>query len=523
MNTIYSKHIFLFPFRWDVKKGNVFENSNVAIGDYKMELKKIGWKDEEFYKDSLDHLDYNEFQYFYPFVRDALFDFSQKNENIIRHLEYDTNVHTDTYKIVYFSNDKEQTKILKVNHVLLNLYATGVGIISYHLWNDAYPDFQSILEINDFGRRLYPPYCSADFDLDYVRKSTIALSIEMSIGTNHFYEDFTDFLDAKNRAAIFTNEEQKLPEHVIKLLVSDNNKDISIQPILDDRMFVICWYKGEDILTKQLVYETTNHNKEFCYSFATSDDWYKYIYIDTNSASVYSKTMRYEQLKKNTYDRFVKFLYEGKPAPTLYGVSRYSFVCYSGDDFRIDKHTTTIYYKMVELCLVQRASIIHFSSIVSQLTNVLNQKGDFDKKEVKLKIDKLYRDYIRFINKFHIREITHQEQGIEIYDMLLDNMRISTHIKELDDEIAELYQYANSLEQQSQTEQANRLSFLAALFLPSTLIFSILGANFYEQDSFNFLNPIDGNAWGWIFLGLLPTLVFGFWNYKKIITLIKRK
>ena len=99
----------------------------------------------------------------------------------------------------------------------------------------------------------------------------------------------------------------------------------------------------------------------------------------------------------------------------------------------------------------------------------INFQYDIFAEDIKKRIDKLYRDYIRFINKFYIREITHQEQGIEMYDMMIKSMNINTQIKGLDDEIAELHQYSNNIEQQKQTEQQSD----ACQNLPSNTLFSI--------------------------------------------------
>jgi len=511
-----SKHIFLFPFRWDVKKGDIFESAGISMEDYEQELKSLGWKDEKYYDNDIDHLDYNEFQYFYPFVRDALYDFNTKNENIIRHLEYPTNLETDTYTITFIENKHPKSITLKVKFLLINLYTTGIGIISYHLWNDSYSDFKDILAINDFGRRIYPPYCGENFNLDYVRSTTIAQSIRLQIGLSVYEEDFLDFLDLDNRNSVLRNEEQKLPEFIIDLLLPKQNKEVTIQPVLDDRMFVICWFKGNDRISAEFSKEDKNYKEEFCYGYSNSDNWYKYIFIDVKEPSVHNITLRYDQLNNSTYARYADYKYNGESAPTLYGISRFSLVSYSANSYLIGTHTTTIYYKMIELCLMQRASIIHFSSIVSQITNSFNQKEDFDKEDIKKRIDKLYRDYIRFINKFYIREITHQEQGIEMYDMMIKSMNINTQIKGLDDEIAELHQYSNNIEQQKQTEQSNNLSLLAYIFLPASLVFGILGANIYGKDALLISSRPDWNALGWIAIGCAFSLYFGLQQRHKI-------
>lgn len=89
----------------------------------------------------------------------------------------------------------------------------------------------------------------------------------------------------------------------------------------------------------------------------------------------------------------------------------------------------------------------------------------------------LYMHYIIFINKIHFREITAQEQGIEMYEMLQKHMRIKEDMKGLDEEVEELHTYARLKSDGESNKLLNRISTIGAIFLPISLIAGILGMN----------------------------------------------
>ncbi|MCL5027633.1 MAG: hypothetical protein M1480_01300, partial [Bacteroidetes bacterium] len=130
----------------------------------------------------------------------------------------------------------------------------------------------------------------------------------------------------------------------------------------------------------------------------------------------------------------------------------------------------------------------------------------------------LYKHYILFVNKIYFREVTAQEQGIEIYDMMQKIMRIPSDVKDLDTEIGELNQFANIIAEQRQSNQTTKLTKLAALFVIPTLIASLLGMNVLPGFE-KFTNCIFSDSFipFWISVGVITTLtLIGFFTIKKI-------
>jgi hypothetical protein len=187
--------------------------------------------------------------------------------------------------------------------------------------------------------------------------------------------------------------------------------------------------------------------------------------------------MRRKHLIDATYDRWVGNIKNKKQAGQIFGISRYSFVVVAVPDpffntFIIRKHISHQYFQLVLLSLVQRAYVLNFSGEVSRISQQLSgNKGLFNRfsKEAEA-VSELYLLYIKFVNRIFFREVTPQEQGIELYDLLQARMRIRDDVKELGSEINELNAYADA-------QQQNKLTWVASRFLPPSLLAGILGMN----------------------------------------------
>jgi len=284
-----------------------------------------------------------------------------------------------------------------------------------------------------------------------------------------------------------------------KTKIENNNENVFyIRWLLDDRMFVTCWY-GND--------EFSNLLKEN-YEYKKSEEWYKYVFIDTNSVMCQHDQMMMELIELHTYRRFINWR-------TFYGVSRYSFVCLTSSldtlkqndaDF-IPIHLRNLYFQMVQLSLVQRASLLRFAEEVSFISTLKNND-----KNTPQKIKDLNREYLQFVNKMYFREVTAQEQGIELYDMIQDKMRIDRDIKDLNHEIDELYQYANLLEEAKENRTMRNISIGGAILLLPSLIAAIFGMNTLNFENNENIGCISLQLT--IALPLLLISVFGIYLFK---------
>lgn len=139
-----------------------------------------------------------------------------------------------------------------------------------------------------------------------------------------------------------------------------------------------------------------------------------------------------------------------------------------------------MYYKLCELCLVQRACLLSFSDEVARISTMKDDK----KISLTRRVSNLYQQYLRFVNKIYFREVTAQEQGIELYDMLQEHMKIENNVKDLDREIQELHSYISLIEEQKQSRNIELLTIIGALFILPAFITGFFGMNMFPQQSY---------------------------------------
>lgn len=435
---IVSSHIFIFPFKWDYGVGSsIEERTNV---DKFVELLGCEWKKQN--RDIIEDSEYNKYTYFYDNVRQAIYGrnnyhdyiesfnaykkvrdycFKKKNNKaIVQCLKYNGLFSDSKYVI---SLDDDSKYILNLKDIKLKIYDTGVANLIYFLENcNENSTKNDILKINDFGRRIYPQY----LPMPNCQKSFLAKELSLQLSPDkHPIEEYFNYDYKKYPTRISKTIMDILGNNFECIKEKRNSKKIFITPVIDDRMFVMCRY--DNTLVSQSLQKYTKFNS------IKDDFWYKYIFVDNGSATCQDNNMFENLLKESTYMRWKNY-------GTFYGISRYSFVLLKNENSPdyLNNHFHTIYFEMVLLALTQRASILRFSDEASKIA-ILNEN------ETLKRVKSLQKLYIEFINNIYFREVTAQEQGIEMYDKLLEMMRIERDVKRLDEEINEIHKYTSQI------------------------------------------------------------------------------
>ncbi len=495
----YSTHIFIFPFQWELVDGRSARKDD-DVGKLKRLESYIDlqyWEKFEFqHKVYQGYHTYNEFAYYYHHVHDILRirgGHEAESGRWLNVLQYQYRLMRDSKPSyhIFIRTEKQLEKFtLAIEDIVLNLYPHGLGMLVFFLRNWQHRSIDDVLKINDYGRRIYPQFLgSAAPYTDDTKGSFLADRIELEGLSTPFgvvvSEDFSyyDDLDRLNRAAF------RLPEHIGKLLgpafygEDPDRVPIRVLPVLDDRMFVVSHVLDSGWMSCLKKW----NEEEKAYAYVSDRTWYQYIFVDGNTPSVANRELLRQQLKAHSYARWIE---NGQ----LFGVCRYAFVLVTSDDRFprnvVSHHIQNQYFQLVLLVLLQRAHLIHFGSRVAKLSHMMQSSRDFDK--LVGKIDRLYRDYIKFLNRIYFNEVTPQEQGIELYDMLQEKMRIKEELSDLDREISKLNDYA-------ERKQEGRLTRFAADYLPVTLLAGILGMNTLNYE------------WDWQHPELWPT-IFGILN-----------
>ena len=538
MNDHYpiSVHNFLLPFKWnylpsqykpEAGKQPFDFDERTDLGKFNEKIKD-GLFERKFFKIDKDPLNYNEINYFHGFIYKSIYDLQQADEPTVNQvsknktiLYYEIPINEQS---AYVIDTQKDTYRLQLTGISLHVFNTGTAIITFNLENHAYKESEQILQINEFGRRLYPPFLAGDEgNQTHIPKGImLATKIKIELPSLTIQEDFCGFDNLTQvETHCFDPERKKygqiivFPNHITKLFNENftfkpkvtGGEIIRINAVGDDRMFYQCWYGNNSISKrlKQYGKKEFDSKNNFWFAFTNGDKSSKDLGLD-------SQELQMELAKNRTYR-----LWEGYG--TFYGFTRESFVSLSNEQSSfIGIHMRHMYYQMCVLALAQRASILRFSSEIASLADL----GRSEPREAAKLIEKLYLNYIEFNNKIYFREITPQMQGIDIYTGLQQAMKIPTDVEDLQKELADLYNFSMMVKQDIQNKQTLRLTRLAAFFLPPTLAFSIMGSNFYSEKNWDWHGTnIDWDVIFWIALGCSTVFIYPIFNtfssiFKKI-------
>lgn len=457
---MYSYHIFYFPFKWakkDVTEGTMtqltdfsqirFLNNGKWVRPAVAESQENDGNKTDKNNVSLDaQVLYNEKNYYFRFVHDVLYDSGDGNDNLVIHFERKEPQEKDVRYLIKVSG-REKPYSLNVDAININLYKTGVGMMSFYLRNDdeSQCDTRDILNINQYGRRILPPFWS---EVNAEKRQELSEYLEISgLDTEISKEDFKSY----------TVDEPWTATSMLDSLLKDLTDNLTLTPVIDDRMFVISLYKNDDMsrLSLRAADAYCNPSSPF------SEFWYKYLFVDTGWPTCQNDEMMRDLLRSHTYLRWQKW-------NSLYGVSRYSFVYLTNSgvpSYLVDYFMTT-YARMMEIALVQRASVLCFSNEVTTLT----KRGDWTLEKLSEHVDSLNEEYIRFINRMYFNELTSQDQGVELYGLIRQNLDIDSYVEELKDEIEKLHDTISFKVERSRNEKAETLNFMAAILLPVSIV-----------------------------------------------------
>jgi hypothetical protein len=480
---LHSHHIFLFPFKWslntskdkpmsekyDFSNIDTWQKNNPQWQNFKFERKSTG-----------NYNSYNEYAYFHDYARDIL---SLDDNGSVTKRQYSYKLTSNIPQYIIEIKDFPSIFSLAIEDIVLNFYETGVGVLSFHLNNYSIADFDKILKINEYGRRIYPQFLGfkegEPLTLD-TKYNFLSEKITLTgLSENPIVEDFVHYDTWDN----IQKKPFKLPNHIQSLLGSTfktkgdifKQTDIIIEPVIDDRMFTICFYENTEMLK---ILQEFDETKEI-YNWQTSPEWHRFLFVDDSSATCKSRNMLKKLLTDSTYDRWIEDTDKNDNITGhLFGISRYSFVVMSAkSDFAnyvLINHVKNIYFQMTLLCLVQRASVLKYSGeVASIIENFEDESKTVDR------ITELYEYYIKFVNKIYFREITPQEQGIELYNILQKQMDIERHVKELDGEIQELHNYLTFKEEQDRSRKLDRITYIGLPIAIASLVLSFFGLNYF--------------------------------------------
>ena len=507
----YSSHVFILPFYINhgeyFCEGNIDEKewdtrplSNEEAVEQQSYFKTNYLLDPEDNGKSREMIQYAFERYFNAEVLEVLKEYTKTYVKKKTEKQY--------YWIKRYLND-EGTEFeiyqLKINYINLRLISTGgklekpdIGFLIISADNYDYFDTKTINRINQFGRRVYAPFFSTNhtseehaYDI-YISAAPLKEEEWEQPNPDKAKFNFTIMtaIDRLLRSFFCFNNEDKILENIDK----DKN-ELSLQRILDDRMFVVSNYRFADSDFNRLsdgfkgdefkdYHSNSNLTKKQIYDF--QKELYKYIYIDNGYPSSQSPISVREQLNHSVYDRWMD-------SGTLYAVSQHSMLMLTTPKppTYLFTYFYTEYLEMLLLVLTQRVGILSFSMEAGKLAKVARDKND------KIGGDtlSLQERYVVFKNQFLLPELSSQEQTIEMYDLLQQNLYIHRQKEMLDDQIQSLYEINQTKSNNLRERENAKFNFILFFFTVWTFIASYNDFRTSYQGDGEKVGPITWEDW----------------------------
>ena len=495
---LYSSHIFLFPFRWNYcNKAKEIQSyaDRTNINKFTTLLNQEFWMPFLAKKKEQPTRMYNDITFFYDFVRPSIFDLEigvvgSKEMSLVKNYEF--NFFKEKDQVIYSIETKKYgTYELNISEVRLNVYKTGVGVLSFHLDNYKYEDKEDVQRINDFGRRFFPQYLKTNkANKNSPPNDVLPLSVKI-ISKTHKSKILIDLVDYTSvLEKINNNNFNKLPNastNLISFFLGENfclsafevegAEQIIIKPTLDDRLFGICWY-GNNVQSRRIKFDKNLDKYGFEY-YNSANYWLRFLFMEHGGSSCQSRLLFQDLIYKHTYHRWANY-------GTLYGVTPSTLVClsdasdYVKENLNLPNHVGGQYFELVQLSLAQLASTQRFSEEVTTIRKKYDLNIPFYEYLNEAKI--FEEHYLGFMDQLYFQSVTPLEQGGELYKLIQENLDIEKRIKKLELEMEEFGQVVNRREQQNREKMNNRISFLTMFFFPATILLAVFGMNTIDDD-----------------------------------------
>lgn len=447
-----SVHTFIWPFFFGDEGDKKFD-----YGNTKKVLSELGWKEQDFNFESGDinrkRQNIALKQYLSKPAQNIFF----RNETEVCSV-YTLPISIEEYEYVYYIEKREKKYELPIVEIELHVYKQGVGILFIQTINEDWSDIGDIKLINDYGRRISLPFIPAKNIKGEIEDSIVADELGILIKKNENISDENSessscvikssseetscekkgVVNFKEAIVSFYEKDGKLEKikkcleipDFLKLIINNfGENDLRIIPLssMEDRMFCNCMIRNEE-LSKKIKINEFNDN-----------DAYSIVFIDETDSTCQEGVMRSELMNKACYKRWQDW-------GTMYAFTEYSAMCITTDGSIVNNSVVTpyigIYTYLISLALAQRVILAKYSDETCILANGIGKKGKISFKKAKELIGMQER-YIEFENQMMILEVSNQQQGIEIYNILKDRLLVSEEKKALDDEMNSIYEVAN--------------------------------------------------------------------------------
>lgn len=469
---------FLFPFVYD-RGPKIEPGSNWKIQEFRIPLKPgeiETWKQQRNYAEYIYFHDYVR-KFLYPqklpsgaFPQDSVVFYEYQEKGPLK-VEITYKVAKDTLGLEY----DQRTLAASIDGIYLYLFPHSVGILSIEIGNNceniARPDpadtstrdetirvsnGADILRFHELFRRIYPSYFEkndkdrTDGFLKQVNKAEFPWKVLIRQSDKEVYRyEAEKILDNVYLQPGQTGRYiPAMSSYVANLMngvfgidpskQSEPSQKVPYTPILDDRMLVYTYVEFSKKMAPQSDEKTEQEMKE-----AANLYFAQLLYVDAPA-----KEYRYESgfmetlMAEHTYRRWDQY-------STKIGFSRYSGAfLYFGHDENFYRTFESMYYQMFLLIVYYRACLIRFSDEIAEVAKHFPETDKVKQPAAAKFVNELRTlrtHFMKFMNIHWFKEVSHQDQGIELFSIMrkafdLDDMygQVKEEIERADD-LSELF------------------------------------------------------------------------------------
>lgn len=482
---------FVFPFTFK-QKPNLSRNSSWQRSLFEIPKKKNDMKEW------IVRQNYAEYIYFHDYVRSFLFP-EQTKENSAEFWKFQlpeiTLVQLEYYK------DKKDQKFIKdllkafINGVYLHLFPGKIGVLVIETANRPDTDEKFCLERNliaygsdlllfhNMFRRVYPAYFEKDGALRQQKDNEYPLSVRIEPIQGHkagWPKKYDNSDESNIIEKIYlkptSNSDNYYP--AADSFVTDLLDDVFITksgraawcqhpkpytPILDDRMLVFN-------------YTAFPENWKSKRSLADRTVFFSHLlWVDNPETDFrYDANFVKQLLDKHTYKRWSHF-------GTMIGFSRYSgaFLYFGHAEF-LYRPFVSMYYQMFILIVFYRARLIRFSDEVSKIAvdfPIGKRQSKTKYLDFLTKLRELHSRFMKFMNIYWFREVTNQDQGIELFKLMRDAFELDTMYDQVKDEIERADQLVEMIHNEKVAEFSKKAGVIGAIIGAMAVVSGFFGIN----------------------------------------------
>lgn len=520
-----SYHVFIYPFTFDVNNQCTPSDEECSKAALEDALKSNKWSkmtsldailQNADLKDENRRQQYAVYRYFLPKASDNIFNMDSKSD--------DCSIYTKdgaSGSVYEIQVPDKSTYSLRIEEIRLTIYKKlNIGLISFRMNLDD-GKIEDIKKANQFGRRLFMPFYSNSEANSVPSCSLTAERICIK------WKDSSDPLvlteTAQTATSVKVTKDADALSGLSDLIFGKESIDHSqkwnryhLTGILDDRMFTCCLIRDQS-LSDHIGKHADKVVEDFFESPATAlknadeshlklgdinpeydelyDTLYSILYIDDAEPSCQDRAMERQKLSEQFDTRWTRY-------GTIHGLTEYSMICITGEpdflQYNVIEPFLNEYTELARLGLAQVAAIHQQEKEIEEI----NEKIDPGKRmsdETIESINKAWKKYTLFQNDMFIPEVTFQEQGRELYDLIKKSFRLNSLNEYLNYELEHLHALAGmeadiaSKESDSANAEANdRISY-------SINIMTVLGTGLallaLLQDSFGVRGVFGNQAW----------------------------